>query len=640
MDIEAIKKEFHEYADRMSVIRQLSSPGIKRYDSADDYSERLQDNFREIGRLAAINREMLDNELYPLLDSEESLDEGLADELEKLAEMLLSIADMEGGFENLDLPVSAMIRGRLLKDAEAGGDLSVRIRRMDAEIDACYSMMNMTERITSHPQISAAYKKRGLTIGEEFLSFLDKDIFPRIKDMECRERVLSGARFAAAFYEAGYSNQAEIERNLFILDRIMEVCNDPFYQEAVPDLDWRYFRFRTLESYIFCADAGKINGFSKDQLDQICSRADELHILCRSDPEYFKTIKGYAFYPINSAKWYYLAGRISDEEYRRILLNAYSSRDKEDTGVDGGYFNVLVPLELIRMIDPENYTAEDADLLKNVYEELCAYFFNLSNDGTMSFMLQYFSDIVSRYIEIPSGVGLEEFMLRCLAAIHPPTYVHSCMVGQISERLCFHLLRYRPELFKGICGCETKAEVFDSKDRIINFAYHSALMHDAGKIYIIDTILVYGRRLLDSEFELIKSHPDMGYELLNMHVSTRPYAEVALFHHKWYDDSKGYPFDKRSGDSKYKTIIDLVQCADCLDAATDTVGRSYNKGKNIAGFMGELKEGCGTRYAPWLYELFEHEEVRADIEYLLDKGRKNNYRETYSLLRNVQVKAN
>ena len=101
MDIEAIKKEFHEYADRMSVIRQHSSPGIKRYDSADDYSERLQDNFREIGRLAAINREMLDNELYPLLDSEESLDEGLADELEKLAEMLLSIADMEGGFENL-----------------------------------------------------------------------------------------------------------------------------------------------------------------------------------------------------------------------------------------------------------------------------------------------------------------------------------------------------------------------------------------------------------------------------------------------------------------------------------------------------------------------------------------------------------
>ena len=89
-------------------------------------------------------------------------------------------------------------------------------------------------------------------------------------------------------------------------------------------------------------------------------------------------------------------------------------------------------------------------------------------------------------------------------------------------------------------------------------------------------------------------------------------------------------------DSPYRTIMNIVQCADCLDAATDTVGRSYNKGKKIDDFVSELREGAGTRYAPWLADLFEKKEVRADIKYLLSEGRMRNYRETYSLLRNVQ----
>ena len=85
-------------------------------------------------------------------------------------------------------------------------------------------------------------------------------------------------------------------------------------------------------------------------------------------------------------------------------------------------------------------------------------------------------------------------------------------------------------------------------------------------------------------------------------------------------------------------MIDIVLCADCMDAATDTVGRSYSRGKTLADFIRELREGAGTRYAPWLPSLLEKEEVFKDVECLLTKAREINYRETYTLLKDVQEK--
>ena len=47
----------------------------------------------------------------------------------------------------------------------------------------------------------------------------------------------------------------------------------------------------------------------------------------------------------------------------------------------------------------------------------------------------------------------------------------------------------------------------------------------------------------------------------------------------------------------------------------------------------EIKDGSGTRYAPFLVELFARPEVREDLLYLLDGGRNRMYRELYMLLK-------
>ena len=84
-----------------------------------------------------------------------------------------------------------------------------------------------------------------------------------------------------------------------------------------------------------------------------------------------------------------------------------------------------------------------------------------------------------------------------------------------------------------------------------------------------------------------------------------------------------------------KVVIDLVTVADCLDAATDTVGRSYSRGKTLEDMKREFAEGAGTRYTPFITELMEDEKVLVDLEFILSQYREKMYRDTYVRLQKV-----
>ena len=85
-----------------------------------------------------------------------------------------------------------------------------------------------------------------------------------------------------------------------------------------------------------------------------------------------------------------------------------------------------------------------------------------------------------------------------------------------------------------------------------------------------------------------------------------------------------------------KVVIDIVTCADCLDAATDMVGRSYSRGKTIFEFAKELSDGSGTRYAPYLPQLFTDGDFLSDMMYLLSNVRRKNYERVYERLVSVR----
>lgn len=112
-------------------------------------------------------------------------------------------------------------------------------------------------------------------------------------------------------------------------------------------------------------------------------------------------------------------------------------------------------------------------------------------------------------------------------------------------------------------------------DKEVNEVIQAGLLHDIGKVKISDKILNKKGKLTNEEFNIIKNHTILGYEMLNK-IDDINYEikNVALLHHERIDGS-GYPFNM-SVDS-IGLYAKIVAVADVFDAMTSD--RVYRKKK-------------------------------------------------------------
>ena len=76
-------------------------------------------------------------------------------------------------------------------------------------------------------------------------------------------------------------------------------------------------------------------------------------------------------------------------------------------------------------------------------------------------------------------------------------------------------------------------------------------------------------------------------------------------------------------------LYQILTCADCLDAATDSVGRAYSSGKNFADMLADLRCNAGRMFNPDLVQLFDSEQLQQQIETLITVDREQLYREVF-----------
>lgn len=129
----------------------------------------------------------------------------------------------------------------------------------------------------------------------------------------------------------------------------------------------------------------------------------------------------------------------------------------------------------------------------------------------------------------------------------------------------------------------------------------AAPMHDIGKVGIPDAILLKPGRLDSTEYELMKEHAKIGYEILSGSASKlmQMGAEIALSHHERYDGT-GYPYGTKGEDiSIYGRIIAV---ADVFDALTSV--RTYKKAWSIEDAVDFLKENTGKQFDPACIDAF------------------------------------
>ena len=257
------------------------------------------------------------------------------------------------------------------------------------------------------------------------------------------------------------------------------------------------------------------------------------------------------------------------------------------------------------------------------------YIKNSRDKGAYKCMQRFTSYIMNSYIELDGGIPFRHYYENILAATQPTLYVHCRMVTKISLAILDELYRQNPDLLLYVNGCETMEGVHASIDKTRKFLFYCGMFHDAGKLYFLDMINLFSRSLFNEEFDLIRLHPQMGYELLNKWDSTRPYAEAALYHHLWYDEKGGYPREYTYKGNDNAILYQILTCADCLDAATDSVGRAYSPGKNFADMLADLRYNAGRMFNPDLVQLFDSEQLQQQIETLITVDREQLYREVF-----------
>ncbi|MFW2371984.1 MAG: HD domain-containing phosphohydrolase [Gammaproteobacteria bacterium] len=125
----------------------------------------------------------------------------------------------------------------------------------------------------------------------------------------------------------------------------------------------------------------------------------------------------------------------------------------------------------------------------------------------------------------------------------------------------------------------------------INGIMLGALIHDIGKIYVPSEILTRPGKLTNAEFEIIKSHPEVGYEIIQGVDFPWPVNEIVLQHHERLDGS-GYPHGLTGDDISLEARILAV--ADVVEAMASH--RPYRPGLGLDAALNELQMNRGILY--------------------------------------------
>ncbi len=173
--------------------------------------------------------------------------------------------------------------------------------------------------------------------------------------------------------------------------------------------------------------------------------------------------------------------------------------------------------------------------------------------------LDFYSPVNLKSYNLSQSMRYE---LNILERMDPFTRKHSENVANLCCRICEYL------------RCKRSFTVYCTI---------SGYLHDIGKIFIPREILNKPSKLTDEEFEIMKKHTTIGYDMCMKDLNLRPYAEGALNHHEALDGS-GYPNGITKKDIPY--VAQIIRVADEYDAIVTK--RQYKTHVNISETLKEL----------------------------------------------------
>jgi HD-GYP domain-containing protein (c-di-GMP phosphodiesterase class II) len=127
----------------------------------------------------------------------------------------------------------------------------------------------------------------------------------------------------------------------------------------------------------------------------------------------------------------------------------------------------------------------------------------------------------------------------------------------------------------------------------------AALLHDVGKIGVLDQILLKPDALDPVERQALEQHSEIGYQMVRDFPGLNDVASGIRHHHERYD-GRGYPLGIKG--TQIPIISRVIAIVDAYDAITSD--RPYRKARSMSVAVDVIQKEAGTQFCPELVSSF------------------------------------
>lgn len=143
---------------------------------------------------------------------------------------------------------------------------------------------------------------------------------------------------------------------------------------------------------------------------------------------------------------------------------------------------------------------------------------------------------------------------------------------------------------------------------------YAAILHDAGEIFVPQSVLAKPSKLTGEEFAMVKEHPAAGVEIIRHMKALRSATPIILYHHENYDGS-GYPKGlKKDQIPVGARIMAVVSAFESMIS-----NKPYRPAKTIDQAIDEVKRNAGSQFDPKITDVFLKVMQKKDIRTALEK---------------------
>jgi response regulator RpfG family c-di-GMP phosphodiesterase len=128
---------------------------------------------------------------------------------------------------------------------------------------------------------------------------------------------------------------------------------------------------------------------------------------------------------------------------------------------------------------------------------------------------------------------------------------------------------------------------------------HGVLLHDIGKFGIPDAILLKPGPLTPAEWKIMRTHPEIGRQLVEQIPFLRGAVPIVYHHHERWDGT-GYPLGLKA--ERIPLGARIFAVADAFDAMT--FDRPYSRAISLEAARREIERSAGSHFDPRVVQTF------------------------------------